>query len=98
MVIAFVGTHGLNIAGKVKARGYRKHKFCPKAFCLLLDGIRQCFTAGLGNTGIIHYLMGDGDLSAKLFLFQHQYPILCPGKVQRSGEPRRAAANNNNIV
>ena len=97
-VISPVGAHRFDIPIKLKAGSFRQQEFSSKAFCLLLDGIRQCFTAGLGNTGIIHYLMGDGDLSAKLFLFQHQYPILCPGKVQRGGEPRRAAANHDYII
>ena len=65
---------------------------------MLLYGIRQCLAAGFGDTGVVHHFVGDGDLTAKLLPFQHQYPIFCPGKVQRGGQPRRVAADNDYIV
>ena len=38
------------------------------------------------------------DLSAELLFFQHHAAVFRPGKIQRGGQPRRAAADNDHIV
>ena len=97
-VVALTGMHSLDIPVQVKAGSFRKHKLRAETFCLLLDGIRQGFAAGLGNAGVIHHFVGNGNLAAELFFFQHQHPVFGPGKVQRGGQPRRTAADNHDIV
>ena len=77
-----ISAHSLDIPRKVKADSLCQHKLCTKRFCLLLDGVSQGFAAGFGNTRIVNYLMGDGDLTTELFFFQNQYPVLCPGQIQ----------------
>ena len=93
-----ISAHSLDIPRKVKADSLCQHKLCTKRFYLLLDGVSQGFAAGFGNTRIVNYLMGDGDLTTELFFFQNQYPVLCPGQIQGGGEPRRTTANHNHIV
>ena len=80
-----ISAHSLDIPRKVKADSLCQHKLCTKRFCLLLDGVSQGFAAGFGNTRIVNYLMGDGDLTTELFFFQNQYPVLCPGQIQGGG-------------
>ena len=96
--IALACMHSFYIPGKIKACSLCQHKFCTEVFCLLLYGIGQGFATGFGNAGIVYYLVSNGDLPAELFLFQHQHPVFCPGKVQCGGQPRRAAADDHYIV
>ena len=97
-IIPLAGMHRLDIPEKIKAYGFCHQKFRAEALCLMLHGIRQRFAAGFGDTGIVDHLMGNGDLSAKLFSLQNQHPILRPGQIQGGGEPRRATADNDDII
>ena len=81
-VVAPVGVHRLDVPGKVKGGRFRQHKLCAKCCCLLLHRIRKCLAAGPLNAGIIDYLVGNGDLAAKLQLFQNKHPVFRPGKVK----------------
>ena len=97
-VVPLVGMHRLDIPGNRKAGGFRDLEFRAEALRLLPDGIRQRLAAGFGDAGIVDHLMGDGDLSAELLFFQHHAAVFRPGKIQRGGQPRRAAADNDHIV
>ena len=96
--ISVTGMHGLDITGKIKAGHFCQLKFRAKTLRLLHYGICQRFTGSFCNTGVVDHFMGNGDLAAKSFLLQNQTAVLGPGKIECGGEPRRAAADNDNII
>ena len=77
------GFDGLDIPGHIQAFHFRQHKFRAEGFRLLPHGLGQFRAGGFSHTGVIHYLMGDCDLTAEFFLFQHQGAVFGTGQVQR---------------
>ena len=75
------GLYGFDIAGKVQAFRLCQQELRSEGFCLSAHGFSQFLTRGFCHTGVIDHLMGDGDLPAKLFLFQHQSAVLGAGKI-----------------
>ena len=72
---------------------FRTEKFAltPHRFC-------DFFTACFADSRIIYDLVGNGDLSAELLLFQHQHSVFCTCKVERGSETRRTAAYDNHVI
>ena len=77
---------GLNLHVRTLAQG------------LLHEMIRQ-LTAGKGvKAGVVLHLGGEGDLPAEGALFQQQDGLIRPAGVDGGGEPRRARADDDDIV
>ena len=92
------GANRLDIARHIKPRRLCQQELCAECFRLLLHGLCQLLAAGFADAGIIDHLVGNGNLTAELLLFQHQHPIARPGQIDGGGEPCRPTANDDHIV
>ena len=54
--------------------------------------------ARLADTRVIDDFMGNGDLTAELFLFKDEYPILSTCQIDGGGQSGRTAADHDYIV
>ena len=61
----------LDLAGDIKTFSLGEETFCSESLCLTAHRIRKSFTACFSYSGIIYYLVCNGNLSAELFLFQN---------------------------
>lgn len=92
------GFHGLLCIEKGQLPRLRDQKFRAERLCLMAHGLGKLHSAGRQDTGVIYYLVGNGDLPTVSPFLYHKRPTARPGKVQRRRQPRRAAAYDDDIV
>ena len=95
---AAVGSDGLDLAGHIKALDAREQKFRAKALGLSTHRFGQLRAGSTRDAGVVHNFVGNGDLAAEFLLLDHDHAIFRSCKVQRRGEARRAAADDDNII
>ena len=92
------GFHGLLCIEKGQLPRLRNQEFRAERLCLTAHGLGKLHSAGRQDTGVIYYLVGNGNLPTVSPFLHHKRPTTRPGKVQRRCQPRRAAADNDHIV
>lgn len=92
------GADGFHIPRQVQAGDLRQEELRPEGLGLLAHGLGELGAAGVGHTGVVHHLLGDGDLAAEVLLLHHQHPVPGPGQVEPGGEARRAAPDDDDVV
>ena len=79
--IALGRLYSFDLAGHVQSLHLCQLEFRPEDLSLTAHGLGQILAGGAEHTGIIHDFVGNGDLAAEFFLFQHQSPVLGPGQI-----------------
>ena len=93
-----VGPDGLHVAAQVQALNACQQKFSAEVLGLSAHGLRQRRAAGALHPGVIHHLVGNGDLAAELLFLHHDHTIFGSCQIDRGSQARGAAANDNNII
>jgi transcriptional regulator with XRE-family HTH domain len=92
------GFYGLYISGKFQTFHLSQLELRAENLGLPAHGLGQLLTGGAEYAGIVHHLMGDGDLTAELFLLQHQRAVFGSGKIQCGSQSRRTAADDDYVI
>ena len=96
--IALRGLHLLDIAIQIKARHFREHELGTKGLGLASHGLRELRAASGVHTGIVHHLIGNGDLASKMILLDNQHAVTRAGEIDCSGEAGRPSTDDDGII
>ena len=96
--LAPIGINGLDLTLYIQTLGLSQQELCAKLLGLTLHGSRQRRTAGALDARVVDHLCRNGNLSAKVLLFQHQYTISRPRQINGCGQTGRSASDDDNII
>ena len=96
--VALGGVDVLDVAGEVEARDLGEHELGTKGLGLALHRGRELLARGGEDARVVHDLVGDGDLAAKVLLLDDEHAIAGAREVDGGREARRAAAHDDRVV
>ena len=88
----------LNIIIHIYRSNFCKLKFCSEVLSLNSHFLSESMSVSNLNTRIINYFRSNGNLSAKFFLFKHDYPVAGSCKVKSRRKSCRTSTDYYNII
>ena len=92
------GADGFDVSGQVQPRDLGQQEFRPEGLGLPAHGLGEFGAAGLGHTGVVDHLVGDGDLAAEVVLLYDDHPVPGPGQIEPGGEAGGAAPHDDHVI